>query len=163
VARFRTTIATMTVVLALTSCSSSGTPEPAPSPSPSPSADPLRGASLLLEVMRGQTSPMLRACNQSTAPDDPACGQAIEKVATSALGVRDYLKKIPANATVTKLDDAMGKVGKSVGDLRNASCYGLSRPPSPDLKKSTKQQLCFLEYGLLLAFVYTATDPMTYG
>jgi hypothetical protein len=112
--------------------------------------------------MRGQTSPMLRACNQYTAPDDPACGQAIEKMATAAHSVRDYLTKIPANAKVTKLDDAMTEVEKSVEELRKLSCYRLSTPPSPDVAKATKQQLCFVEYGILLASVTIATDPMSY-
>jgi hypothetical protein len=153
----------MMSVLALTSCSSSGTPKPGPSPSPSASTDPLGGASLLLQLMRGQTSAMLQACSQYTAPDDAACGQAIEKTATAAHGIREYLTKLPANAKVTKLDDAMMKVEKSVEDLRKLSCYGLGTPPSPDVDKSTKQQLCFVEYGILLASVTTATDPMSYG
>ena len=102
----RTTIAMMTVVVALTSCSSAGPPESRPSPSPSPSADPLRGASLLLEVMRGQTGPLLRACSQHTSPTDRACGQTIDKVATAAHGVRlrrdrpDDLRLIRAAADI---------------------------------------------------------------
>jgi hypothetical protein len=159
----KTTITMVMVALAVSSCSSSDTPTPGRSPSSSPSADPLRGASLLLQVMRGQTRAMLLACTEYTAPDDPACGQAVKKMATAAQGVRDYLGKIPPNAKVTQLDKAMAQVEKSVGGLRTFSCYGLSKPPSPDLDKATKRQLCFVEYGILLASVTAATDEMTYG
>ena len=154
----------MMVALTLTSCSSSAAPEPstAPPASPSPSADPLRNASLLVQLMNNQTRTMLRACTQYTAPDDPTCGQGIEKTATAAAGVRDYLAEIPANAEVTKLDDALAEVAKRVESLRSLHCYGLSRPPKQDLDQETKRQLCFVGYGILLAAVTRATDPVAY-
>jgi hypothetical protein len=152
----------MTMALALSACSSPGTPKP--EPSPSPSADPLGNAALLVELMRGQTHSMLGACQPYTAPDDRACGQGIEKAAAEARRVRSYLAQIPANDRVTKLDEAMAKVEKRVEDLRELSCYGLGTPPSPDVDRATKQQLCHWQYTVLLASVSTATDPMmTYG
>jgi hypothetical protein len=157
------TVASTMVLLALSACSSSGTPKPGPSPSPSASADPLRGATLLLQLMHRQSSSMQLACNEYVAPDDPACGEAIEKVVSAAHDIRDYLTKIPSNAEVTKLDDAMARVEKSVDGLRQLTCYGLRTPPSPDIDQATKHQLCFAEYGIVLASVFTATDPMSYG
>lgn len=152
----------MTVALTLTSRSSSAAPEPNTAPSPSPSEDPLRGASLLVQLMSSRTSMMLRVCSQYTAPGDSACGQGIEKTATAAAGVRDHLAKIPANAEVTKLDGAMAEVVTSAEELRSLHCYGLSKPPKRDIDQKTRQQLCFVGYGILLATVTRATDPVAY-
>jgi hypothetical protein len=153
----------MTVALALSACSSPGTPKPEPSPSASPSADPLGGAALLLDLMRGEARVMHVACGPATPPDDRTCGERIEKTAAEARRVRSYLAKIPANDKVTKLDEAMAKVEKSVEDLRAISCYGLSTPPSPDIDSASKQQLCHWQYTVLLVAVSTATDPIRYG
>ena len=55
------------------------------------------------------------------------------------------------------------KVESSADNLRALSCYGLSKPPSPDLDKATKRQLCSLGYEILLASAAVATDPLTFG
>jgi hypothetical protein len=153
----------MTLALALSACSSSDTPTPEPSPSASTSADPLRNASLLLDLMRGEVRLMNAACNPPPAPDDRACGERIEKTAAEASRVRSYLSKIPSNEKVAKLDEAMAKVEKSVEDLRKTTCYGLSTPPSPDIDRASKQQVCTWLYAALIASVSTATDRMSYG
>jgi hypothetical protein len=160
----RMTVAVLMSALALSACSSSGEPEPGPPPvssSSSASADPLGDTPPLLQALREQSGRMSLACGPSTPPDDRDCGEAVERMGVVAHTIRGYLAKIPPNAEVTKLDGALADIEKGVGALRGLACYGLAKPPRRDADRATKQQLCFVDYGIVLAGVTRATDPMT--